>query len=403
MNRQSPEAVFQEAVALQEKGDFRAAVERYNWLLAKAPREPQLLNLCACATFELGEPKKALALFKRAVKAKPDYVDAWNNLGLLRQQEGDLKGALTAYNEVRRLLPSAPVAHVNAANVHLLLKSYGQAREVYEQALQLAPDDVNILCALAKTLLYLDECKEALGLLDKALTLSPGHAGALSLQLVAFQELGMEDALKELNAFERLIDPGIIEPPAGYDSLADFNAALCEHCLNHPSLEYERAANATRKGHHSGNLSLDADPGPIGDLLDIVNARAKRYQETHPIDPSHPFLAQRPDKWTFDIWCVILGDLGYQDPHVHPSGWLSGVYYARLPGVILEEDESQQGWIEFGRFIDYPKSGTKPEVRLYRPEEGKMILFPSYMYHRTVPFHSDEKRISIAFDLIPAT
>jgi hypothetical protein len=37
---------------------------------------------------------------------------------------------------------------------------------------------------------------------------------------------------------------------------------------------------------------------------------------------------------------------------------------------------------------------------LIRPEEGLMVLFPSYFYHGTVPLESDEVRISIAFDVI---
>jgi hypothetical protein len=41
-----------------------------------------------------------------------------------------------------------------------------------------------------------------------------------------------------------------------------------------------------------------------------------------------------------------------------------------------------------------------PEVRFYRPEEGLMFLFPSYFYHRTVPFESGRPRVSIAFDIL---
>jgi hypothetical protein len=36
---------------------------------------------------------------------------------------------------------------------------------------------------------------------------------------------------------------------------------------------------------------------------------------------------------------------------------------------------------------------------MIRPEEGLMLLFPSYMYHRTIPFAGDGTRISIAFDV----
>jgi hypothetical protein len=31
-----------------------------------------------------------------------------------------------------------------------------------------------------------------------------------------------------------------------------------------------------------------------------------------------------------------------------------------------------------------------------------MLLFPSYVYHRTIPFESGEDRISFAFDVVPA-
>ena len=39
--------------------------------------------------------------------------------------------------------------------------------------------------------------------------------------------------------------------------------------------------------------------------------------------------------------------------------------------------------------------------KLIEPKEGKIILFPSTLYHKTIPFSSDDKRISLAFDVIP--
>jgi hypothetical protein len=33
---------------------------------------------------------------------------------------------------------------------------------------------------------------------------------------------------------------------------------------------------------------------------------------------------------------------------------------------------------------------------------GDIVLFPSSLYHRTIPFNSDEERVCIAFDLKPA-
>ena len=44
---------------------------------------------------------------------------------------------------------------------------------------------------------------------------------------------------------------------------------------------------------------------------------------------------------------------------------------------------------------------AEPEVRRIRPQEGRLVLFPSFVYHETVPFESQAHRISIAFDAVP--
>jgi len=36
-----------------------------------------------------------------------------------------------------------------------------------------------------------------------------------------------------------------------------------------------------------------------------------------------------------------------------------------------------------------------------RPEPGHLALFPSYMWHGTVPFGGDRPRMTIAFDIAP--
>ena len=70
------------------------------------------------------------------------------------------------------------------------------------------------------------------------------------------------------------------------------------------------------------------------------------------------------------------------------------------PGPVDEDDAAHAGWIEFGRpYWDF-QIRAEPETRLVKPEEGLMLLFPSYTFHRTLPFKGDEERISIAFDVL---
>jgi hypothetical protein len=41
------------------------------------------------------------------------------------------------------------------------------------------------------------------------------------------------------------------------------------------------------------------------------------------------------------------------------------------------------------------------EKKLYLPKVGDVVFFPSSVFHRTIPFNSNEERICIAFDLKP--
>jgi hypothetical protein len=82
--------------------------------------------------------------------------------------------------------------------------------------------------------------------------------------------------------------------------------------------------------------------------------------------------------------------------HVHPEGWLSSAFYVRLP-----QGRGQEGWIKFGEPGTPTASHLGPE-HLVQPEPGLLVLFPSTMWHGTVPFPGDETRLTCAFDLVRA-
>ena len=68
--------------------------------------------------------------------------------------------------------------------------------------------------------------------------------------------------------------------------------------------------------------------------------------------------------------------------------------------ALVANDVGTAEWIEFGRpYWDF-RIRSEPETRLIEPVEGLMLLFPSYMFHRTLPFSGAGERISIAFDVL---
>ncbi len=132
----------------------------------------------------------------------------------------------------------------------------------------------------------------------------------------------------------------------------------------------------------------------------MIRDAVEDYRRALPPDASHPFLARPPERFGLSVWGVVLEGPGHQIPHIHPAAWLSGVYYAQLPDAVRTSGDRHAGWIEFGRPPEYFHCAAEPEVRTVQPEEGLMVLFPSYFYHHTVPTESTGMRVSIAFDVL---
>jgi tetratricopeptide (TPR) repeat protein len=96
----------------------------------KADR-PYLLNTWANATASTGRPRDALALYRAAIRIKPDYWVAQNNIVLALEALGDEQGAWRAGEEMRRIAGGRPgrAPETYYQNVDLLLWNLGPWRD----------------------------------------------------------------------------------------------------------------------------------------------------------------------------------------------------------------------------------------------------------------------------------
>jgi uncharacterized protein (TIGR02466 family) len=125
-----------------------------------------------------------------------------------------------------------------------------------------------------------------------------------------------------------------------------------------------------------------------------------RLQEAGAAD--HPWIRHAPRRWKVNAWAVVLRDGGHQLSHVHPEAWLSGCYYVALPDTGMGASHGEDGWIEFGRPSAQLFSKVDSPVVAVEPKPGRMVMFPSYTFHRTIPFRGEGQRICIAFDVFAA-
>jgi len=89
------------------------------------------------------------------------------------------------------------------------------------------------------------------------------------------------------------------------------------------------------------------EAGPVAELEQLLRSAIDEFCSQLPVSAEHPFAARKPDDYWLTLWAVVMHTQSHQVPHIHPSAWLSGVYYVEVPEVVLAGD-SNGGWIEFG-------------------------------------------------------
>ena len=130
----------------------------------------------------------------------------------------------------------------------------------------------------------------------------------------------------------------------------------------------------------------------------MMKSAVAHYLESVPRPPPHPFLENFPKKSTLASWAMRLNGQGNLDPHIHFSGYPGGVYYPLLPAMVARGDQDGAGWFELDRPPD--RFACQANCRI-QPREGRLLLFPGYFHHNTIPFAAAERRLSIAFDVMP--
>lgn len=339
-------------------------------LLARAhalkPGDAVLAHMYGVALYQVDKPAAAAEVLARAVAIDPGNALAHSALGAALQKIDRLEEAMAAHRRAAAIDPGNADIQVNVASAAMRLADWAGA----------------------------DEATAA------ALSLNPAHRRALAYRAIVLTELGRRDeaaAILDYDSLVRVID--FSDADAGGD-LAGLNAALAAHVERHPQLTFEPVLKATTGGSQTPDL-LSGDKGPVVRLEALVRREIGRYIAD--ADPArHAYLGHAPGDYRLVMWGTHLKSQGRQAPHIHPGAWLSGVYYPSLPPEMGPGAGRHDGWIEFGRGGDEFPASAEPVLRLFEPREGRLLLFPSFMFHRTYPFESAAPRVSIALDVEPS-
>jgi Flp pilus assembly protein TadD len=104
------------------------------------PKDAVLRNKTGIAYHQLMQLDSARKCYEQAVKLKPDYHEAINNLGTIWYAKKSYRRAITQYKKAIKLAPDSASIHSNLGTAYFARKDFEPAMEEFRIALQLDPN-----------------------------------------------------------------------------------------------------------------------------------------------------------------------------------------------------------------------------------------------------------------------
>ncbi len=316
----------------------------------------------------------------------------------LLQGAGDARGAYACLAD-RAARPQPAPALLIRAGLAALEFEPGTARRLAEQALRAQPNNPAARKLLCAAFLGVGEGAKAMAECATLLKAAPDDQYLIAMQATALRLLN-DPRYQALCDYGEMVMSVRLETPPGWSNLASFLRDLASRlgALHNPHghrLLYQSLRQGTET---TQDLSRSQDP-IIQALFHAFAAPIAHYRSQIG-EGEDPLRRRNRGASRFNgSWSVRLHRAGYHTSHVHPRGWISSACYIQLPDS-MKAGHSAEGILSFGApgMLTTPSLDAELSVR---PELGQLVLFPSYFWHGTLPFHSEQPRLTVAFDVVP--
>lgn len=383
--------------------------------------EKVLLAESACLT-QMGKFEDSININKNLIKINPKNYNAINNLATNYISLKEFDKALGIFNKYLDNNHSIFEVYNNLGIIYESLNDLNKAEENYRKAMSIKADNIEVNYNLGNILIATQREREALIYLAKG-----GYRGRVKAPEILYniEDIdgfrGYIERIKVKIPFDRRIAAISNFYSEQYDDVnpypwcpdpikllhkTNISKALSTELFDYKKIiletnvldeQFEPQDMTTTNGFQTTGNLFNLDSSNVKILKEVILNEVENYKIINQ-NIDIPFIKNWPKDFFINGWRVRLLKQGKQEFHIHGKAWCSGVFYLNIPRNL----KINEGAIEFGLYgFDYRLKKNKTVTELYMPSMGDLVLFPSALFHRTIPFDSNDERVCIAFDIIP--
>jgi tetratricopeptide (TPR) repeat protein len=428
------DAALRLAAVLADSGRAAEAESIVRANVARHGDTPEAAFVLGRALLGLARFDEAETAFRKVVHARPEHQNAQANLmELVWMRSGDVHDASRAIDRALRSQPGLAGLRITKARLLMSARRPREALAVIDEGLALAGQEAALLKAASTIALEVDGSRAldyarrllqampsdpsarvelgnaslATGRAQAALEIAealhradPSDGRALAMKADALRMLD-DPRCRELLDYRGLVRVESIDVPEGWAGLDAYVADLVADLERLHTLRAHPIGNSLREG---SQIPLDPRESPFASIRafpQAIDGSIRRYMQALGAG-SDPMRRRNTGHYRLSgMWSVRLHPHGFHVNHYHPEGWISSACYLQLPPAMAHN--AGEGWLKLGEPA-FPTSPALGPEYFVKPEPGLLALFPSYMWHGTVPFSGKpgDTRLTIAFDVVPA-
>ena len=429
-------------LVFKELGEYQKAKSCYEKAIQIQPNYAGAYNNLGVVFDELGEHQKAIGCCEKALQIQPQnfkthdaiinikwennygnksFIDLFNYIeeineppldlvdllldGLIQTSQKDL--LINLKNILKKKTPHNLGYKLRQATIDSteLIGNYEDALKILTE-ISKSPnntiiDTERLEFKISKMHFYVGKAKEALIFLNR---LSKTNDHNFLQEILSFKAHVLkylkDDDYFNLCDYDRFLFAQELQAPNRWKNLNSFNLDLAKELEKlhvHKKHPYDQTLRNGTQTLGSLFANKNYKYKCIFELKNLFDKAIQKYIKKLNYNDEHPFLKYIPSSINISgSWSISLNNGGFHINHFHPEGWLSSVYYVSLPDTLDKKGKSKQGWLKFGE-PTHNKYNLLPD-KWVQPKVGLLVLFPSYFWHGTEPFQSNENRLTVAFD-----